>query len=235
MRQRLLIVDDEAPLREMLADYLSVYGFDVRSVPDGNGMRAELDRDGTNLVILDVNLVGESGYDLAREIAGRSRAGILMLTAVGDLPHRLEGLAAGADDYMAKPFEPRELLARVRSILRRLGEEEPEPGKRIRLGRCTFDPGGRKLVDADGADVPLTAMEFELISVLIRHPRQTLSRDRLSQLAHNRDLEPGDRSVDIRITRLRKKIELDPDQPAILLTVRGEGYVYVPSENASRL
>jgi two-component system phosphate regulon response regulator OmpR len=234
MRQKLLIVDDEAPLREMLAEYLSVHGFDVHAVPDGKSMRVELDRFGPDLVVLDVNLVGENGYDLAREIAGQSRAGILMLTAVGDLPHRLEGLAAGADDYMAKPFEPRELLARVRSVLRRLGEDEPELGKGVRLGHCTLDLVGRSIVDADGADVPLTAMEFELISVLIRHPRQILSRERLCQLAHNRDLQPGDRSIDIRITRLRKKIEIDPDQPAILLTVRGEGYVYKPSENAKR-
>jgi len=234
MRQRLLIVDDEAPLREMLAEYLSAHGFDVRAVSDGHTMRAELDRCGPDLVILDVNLVGESGYDLAREIAGRGSAGILMLTAVGDLPHRLEGLAAGADDYMAKPFEPRELLARVRSVLRRLGEDEPEPENRIGLGRCTLDLGGRRIVDADGADVPLTAMEFELISVFIRHPRQVLSRDRLCQLAHHRDLEPGDRSIDIRITRLRKKIEVDPEEPAILLTVRGEGYLYQPAENVAQ-
>jgi DNA-binding response OmpR family regulator len=234
MRQKLLIVDDEAPLREMLAEYLSVHGFDVHAVPDGKGMRAELDSSGADLVVLDVNLVGESGYDLAREIAGRSRAGILMLTAVGDLPHRLEGLAAGADDYMAKPFEPRELLARVRSVLRRLGEIEPEPENRIRLGRCTFDLAGRRIIDASGVDVPLTAMEFELISVFVRHPRQILSRDRLCQLAHSRDLEPGDRSIDIRITRIRKKIEVDPEEPSVLLTVRGEGYVYEPAQNVTR-
>ncbi|NGO53842.1 response regulator [Allomesorhizobium camelthorni] len=235
MRQKLLIVDDEAPLREMLAEYLSAHGFDVHAVPDGKGMRAELDRSGADLVVLDVNLVGESGYDLAREIAGRSRAGILMLTAVGDLPHRLEGLAAGADDYMAKPFEPRELLARVRSVLRRLGEVEPEPENHIRLGRCTFDLAGRRIIDAEGAEIPLTAMEFELISVFIRHPRQILSRDRLCQLAHHRDLEPGDRSIDIRITRIRKKIEVDPEEPSILLTVRGEGYVYEPAQTVTRL
>jgi len=234
MRQKLLVVDDEAPLREMLSDYLSTHGFDVRAVPDGQGMRAELDRFGPDLVILDVNLIGESGYDLAREMTQRSRAGILMLTAVGDLPHRLEGLAAGADDYMAKPFEPRELLARVRSVIRRLGDEVPEAENRTRIGRCMLDLGGRSMLDADGADVPLTAMEFELLSVFIRHPRQVLSRDRLCRLAHNRDLEPGDRSIDIRITRLRKKLELDPDQPSVLVTVRGEGYVYEPGQNATQ-
>jgi DNA-binding response OmpR family regulator len=233
-KQKLLIVDDEAPLREMLSEYLLAHGFDVRSVPDGAGMRTELDRFSPDLVILDVNLVGESGYDLAREIAKRSRAGILMLTAVGDLPHRLEGLAAGADDYMAKPFEPRELLARVRSVIRRLGEEERTPGNRIRFGRCILDMDGRTMVDPDGADVQLTSMEFDLLCVFARHPRQILSRDRLCRLAHNRDIEPGDRSIDIRITRLRKKFETEPDAPAVLVTVRGEGYVYEPAQGEAR-
>lgn len=230
-RQKLLIVDDEAPLREMLCDYLPVHGFDVRAVADGAGMNIELDRFGPDLVILDVNLIGESGYDLAREIARRSRAGILMLTAVGDLPHRLEGLAAGADDYMAKPFEPRELLARVRSVIRRLGEEERMPASRVRFGRCVLDMAGRTMVDPDGADVQLTSMEFDLLCVFARHPRQILSRDQLCRLAHNRDLEPGDRSIDIRITRLRKKFETEPDAPAVLVTVRGEGYVYEPARD----
>lgn len=230
-RQKLLIVDDEAPLREMLCDYLPVHGFDVRAVADGAGMRAELDSFGPDLVILDVNLIGESGYDLAREITGRSHIGILMLTAVGDLPHRLEGLAAGADDYMAKPFEPRELLARVRSVIRRLGEEEQAPANRIRFGRCVLDIDGRTMVDPDGADVELTPMEFDLLCVFARHPRQILSRDQLCRLAHNRDLEPGDRSIDIRITRLRKKVEAEPEAPAVLVTVRGEGYVFEPTRD----
>ncbi|RJT33363.1 DNA-binding response regulator [Mesorhizobium waimense] len=233
-RQKLLIVDDEAPLREMLCDYLPMHGFDVRAVADGAGMRAELDSFDPDLVILDVNLIGESGYDLAREITERSRIGILMLTAVGDLPHRLEGLAAGADDYMAKPFEPRELLARVRSVIRRLGEEEQAPANRIRFGRCVLDMDGRTMVDPDGADVELTPMEFDLLCVFARHPRQILSRDQLCRLAHNRDLEPGDRSIDIRITRLRKKVEAEPDVPIVLVTVRGEGYVFEPARNEAR-
>ncbi|UVC13931.1 response regulator [Mesorhizobium onobrychidis] len=233
-KQKLLIVDDEAPLREMLSDYLLMHGFDVRSVADGAGMLTELDHFSPNLVILDVNLIGESGYDLAREIARQSRAGILMLTAVGDLPHRLEGLAAGADDYMAKPFEPRELLARVRSVIRRLGEEERTPENRIRFGGCVLDMNGRTMVDPDGADVQLTSMEFDLLCVFARHPRQILSRDQLCRLAHNRDLEPGDRSIDIRITRLRKKFETEPDTPTVLVTVRGEGYVYEPAYDEAR-
>ncbi len=228
-RNRLLVVDDEAPLREMVQDYLSMHGFDVRAVPDGAGMWKEFERSAPDLVILDVNLATESGYDLARQIAGKSRTGILMLTAVGDLPNRLEGLAAGADDYMAKPFEPRELLARVRSVIRRLGEAETGATGMVRLGRCFFDRVGRKLVGPDGEDIPLTAMEFDLLSVFLRHPRQVLSRERLCELAHDRELEQGDRSIDIRVTRLRKKIETDPEKPAHLRTVRGEGYVYEPA------
>lgn len=228
-KQRILVVDDEASLRDMVSDYLTTHGFDVTAVAGGEGMRAEFGRLPPDLVILDVNLVGESGYDLAREIVARSRAGILMLTAVGDLEHRLEGLAAGVDDYMPKPFEPRELLARVRSIIRRLATDDKDPQDRIQLGRCILHSGERRVVTREGADVPLTAMEYELIAVFLRHPRQILSRERLSMLAHNRDLEPGDRSIDIRITRLRKKIEVDPDAPKVLVTVRGEGYVYEPA------
>ncbi len=228
-RNRLLVVDDEAPLREMVQDYLSMHGFDVRAVPDGAGMWKEFERAAPDLVILDVNLAAESGYDLARKIAGKAGTGILMLTAVGDLPNRLEGLAAGADDYMAKPFEPRELLARVRSVIRRLGEADTGEAGMVRIGRCSFNAVGRRLVGPDGQDIALTAMEFDLLSVFLRHPRQVLSRDRLCELAHDRPLEPGDRSIDIRITRLRKKIETDPEKPAHLKTVRGEGYVYEPA------
>lgn len=228
-RNRLLVVDDEAPLREMVQDYLSMHGFDVRAVPDGHSMWREFERAAPDLVILDVNLAAESGYDLAREVSAKSDTGILMLTAVGDLPNRLQGLAAGADDYMAKPFEPRELLARVRSVIRRLAEAPPEGSDLVRLGRCGFDPVGRRLVGPDGEDISLTAMEFDLLAVFLRHPRQVLSRDRLCELAHDRPLEPGDRSIDIRITRLRKKIEADPERPVHLKTVRGEGYVYEPA------
>lgn len=228
MRNRLLVVDDEAPLREMVQDYLSMHGFDGRTVADGAGMWAEFARVPPDLVILDVNLAAESGYDLARQLAGRSRAGILMLTAVGDLPGRLEGLAAGADDYMPKPFEPRELLARVRSVLRRLGEADSTASPIVCIGRCKFDQTGRKLVGPGGEDVPLTAMEFDLLSLFMRHPREILSRERLCLLAHDRDLAPGDRSIDIRVTRLRKKIENDPEEPTVLKTVRGEGYLYEP-------
>ncbi|KAB2956712.1 MAG: response regulator transcription factor [Rhizobiaceae bacterium] len=213
----------------MVQDYLSMHGFDVRAVPDGAGMWEEFARGAPDLVILDVNLAAESGYDLARQIAEKNRTGILMLTAVGDLPNRLEGLAAGADDYMAKPFEPRELLARVRSVIRRLGEVEADRPGLVRLGRCVFDSVGRRLVGPGGEDIDLTAMEFDLLSVFLRHPRQILSRERLCQLAHDRAFEPGDRSIDIRITRLRKKIETDPEKPAHLKTVRGEGYVYEPA------
>jgi DNA-binding response OmpR family regulator len=231
MARRILVVDDEPALRALLVDYLGAEGFEVRAVEGGAAMRAEMARAPADLVILDLNLPGESGLQLAREVAATSRAGILMLTAMGELPERLAGLRAGADDYMAKPFEPRELLARLRSILRRLGEPAaaaPPSGATVPFGRHRLDLEGRRLQGPSGEEVALTAMEFDLLAVFARHPRQVLSRDQLCRQAHGRELEAFDRSIDIRITRLRKKLEPDPDNPTVLRTVRGEGYVFEP-------
>ena len=179
---------------------------------------------------------GENGLAaLARLRAGGGRAGVILLTAAGTLGDRLAGLADGADDYVVKPFEPRELLARIRAVLRRLdaadgGAPEPAPAPRpaLRIGRCTFDTEARCLRDPDGAEIALTAMEYDLLDVFSRHPRQVLSRSRLAELAHGRPLAPGDRSIDIRITRLRAKIGEDARTPRTLRTVHGEGYVFDP-------
>ena len=159
---------------------------------------------------------------------------MILLTAAGTLGDRLAGLTDGADDYVVKPFEPRELLARIRAVLRRLDADEtppaPAPAARpaLRIGRCHFDTEARCLRDPDGGEIPLTAMEYDLLDVFARHPRQTLSRSRLAELAHGRPLEPGDRSIDIRITRLRAKIGEDARTPRTLRTVHGEGYVFDP-------
>jgi DNA-binding response OmpR family regulator len=180
---------------------------------------------------------GENGLQaLARLRAQGLRAGVILLTAAGTLGDRLAGLGDGADDYIVKPFEPRELLARIRAVLRRL--EAPGPGAApapapaarpaLRIGRCTFDTEARCLRGPDGAEIPLTAMEFDLLAVFARHPRQILSRARLAELAHGRPLAPGDRSIDIRITRLRQKIGEDARAPKTLRTVHGEGYVFDP-------
>ncbi len=237
---RIIVVDDEPDLRAMLEDYLAAQGFAVRGAADAR----ELDRllaaeEGPpDLLILDVNMPGEDGFAIARRLRAQgNRVGILMLTAAGDVPDRVQGLDGGADDYLAKPVELRELLARVRSVLRRLDAAAPDrgpvperrgPGRLARFGRCALDLDARRLLDEAGAEVPLTAMEYDLLATLARHPRQVLARDRLAELAHGRPLEPGDRSVDIRVARLRRKLERDPAEPAAIRTERGLGYVYDP-------
>lgn len=231
---RIIVVDDEPDLRLLLEDYLGAQGMAVRSAADGAELRERLREEPADIVILDVNMPGEDGFTVARSLrAAGSRVGIIMLTAAGAVESRLTGLDAGADDYLPKPFEPRELLARVRSILRRLeAERDPVPAacepRTVRFGRCRLDAEAHQLLDAEGRPVPLTAMEFDLLATFARHPRQVLSRERLAELAHNRPLEPEDRSIDIRIARLRKKIEHDPANPSTIRTVRGEGYLFEP-------
>ena len=228
---RIIVVDDEPDLRVLLEDYLTTHGLDVRCAASGPEMDALLHTAPADVLILDVNMPGEDGFAIVERLrrAG-SRVGIVMLTAAGAVESRLTGLGAGADDYLPKPFEPRELLARVRSVLRRL-ENEPAPAaaeRTIRFGLCRLDLDGHRLLDARGAEIAVTAMEFDLLATFARHPSQVLSRERLSELAHHRPLEPADRSIDIRITRLRRKLEPDPTQPTVLRTVRGEGYLFDP-------
>ncbi|MFO1050139.1 MAG: response regulator [Geminicoccaceae bacterium] len=228
---RILVVDDEPDLRLLLEDYLGAHGYAVRAVDSGGELDRALRAEPADVIILDVNMPGEDGFSiLARLRAAGSRAGIVMLTAAGAPEQRVAGLGAGADDYLPKPFEPRELLARIRSVLRRLGPPEPPPrvAHTAIFGPCRLDLDARRLIDGSGGEVALTAMEFDLLATFARHPRQVLSRERLSELAHNRTPEPDDRSIDIRITRLRKKIERDPAQPTVIRTLRGEGYLYDP-------
>ena len=234
---RILVVDDEPDLRALLCDYLGMQGFEVGAAADARELDALLAAGPADVIVLDVNMPGENGIQaLARLRAAGVGAGVIMLTAAATLSDRLAGLTDGADDYVVKPFEPRELLARIRAVLRRLeGTEAEAPGpaapparRAVRIGRCTFDTEARCLRAEDGAEIALTAMEFDLLDVFARHPRQTLSRGRLAELAHGRPLEPGDRSIDIRITRLRAKIGEDARTPRTLRTVHGEGYVFDP-------
>ena len=234
-RQRIIVVDDEPDIREMLQDYLTQHGYAVRAAADGGEVTRLIGEGPAELFVLDLNLPGEDGLAIARRLLAASRVGIVMLTARGDLDDRIRGLETGADDYVVKPVEPRELLARVRSVFRRLAAEAARRGaaaapatRRVRFGRCQLDLDGHRLCTPDGEDVPLTAMEFDLLETFARHPGQVLSRDRISELAHNRAWQPNDRSIDIRITRLRHKIEPDPDRPTVIRTVRGEGYVFDP-------
>jgi DNA-binding response OmpR family regulator len=233
---RILVVDDEPDLRALLADYLGMQGYEVGAAADARELDARLAEGPADVIVLDINMPGENGLEaLARLRAQGLRAGVILLTAAGTLNDRLAGLGDGADDYVVKPFEPRELLARIRAVLRRLeapgaraAPAAPPPKALLRMGRCTFDTEARCLRAPDGAEIALTAMEYDLLAVFARHPRQTLSRARLAELAHGRPLAPGDRSIDIRITRLRQKIGEDARAPKTLRTVHGEGYVFDP-------
>ncbi len=239
-KDSLLVVDDEPELVEILVEYFTGQGFDVRSAGDAARARAVLAEDAPQLAILDIRMPGEDGLSLARWIREHHKGmGIVMLTTAADVVDRIVGLEMGADDYVPKPFEPRELLARVKSVLRRLAEKTaaessgrapPVPG-RYRFGRCELDLAGRALLDEAGRAIPLTAMEFDLLKVFAENAGRVLNRDQLMELAHHRGWEVFDRSIDLRIMRLRRKIEPDPEKPEVIKTVRGVGYMYVPAES----
>ena len=231
---RILVVDDDSDVRFMLRRYLGRHGFDVEAVEDGARMREVIGEQQFDLVVLDLNMPGEDGISLARFLRDNHPVGIIMLTAAAEVVDRIVGLEVGADDYVTKPFEPRELLARIKSVLRRL--ENAGPGasagsaatdERMPFGGCILDLDARRLFDENGEEITITSMEYDLLKAFADHPNKVLSRDQLLNLAHNRDWEPFDRSIDIRITRLRRKIEPDPAKPQIIKTVRGAGYIYV--------
>ncbi|MET1162776.1 MAG: two-component system response regulator OmpR [Pseudoxanthomonas sp.] len=229
---RLLLVDDDPRLRDLLVRYLESHDFAVKGVGDGMQMRQALDRGHFNLIVLDLMLPGESGLDICRRLRGQGDSiPIVMLTAKGDEIDRIVGLEIGADDYLPKPVNPRELLARIRSVLRRSGAAAPGApqveGGEIRFGAFTLDHGRRELT-REGMPLKITSGEVAVLAVLLRHPRQPLSRDRLMSLARGREHEAFERSIDVAITRLRRLLEDDPRQPRILQTVWGVGYVYVP-------
>jgi two-component system phosphate regulon response regulator OmpR len=228
---RILVVDDDPSVRKMLAEYLSAHGFEVAQAASGEAMRAELARAVPAVVLLDVGLPGEDGLTLARYLRERHDVGIIMVTGQGDVVDRVAGLEVGADDYIAKPFDPRELRARLKSVLRRLEKKAPaRADSRVGIGRCFLDLKARTLSDAKGQEIPITSMEFDLLKTLVEHPNQVLSRDQLLSMTRNREWEPFDRSIDIRITRLRRKLEDDPAHPRVIKTVRGAGYMFIPSE-----
>jgi two-component system phosphate regulon response regulator OmpR len=233
---RVLIVDDDREIREMLAEYLASHGFEVATAESGTAMREALALGTPDVVLLDVRLPGEDGLALARFLRERYELGIIMVTAAGEVVDRIVGLEMGADDYVAKPFDLRELLARVKSVARRIqarprtAAAPPQAPQRVAIGRCSLDLKSRQLFGQDGAEVPITAMEFDLLKALVDHPNQVLSRDRLLTLTRNREWEPFDRSIDIRITRVRRKVEEDPENPKAIRTVRGAGYMFVPGD-----
>jgi two-component system, OmpR family, response regulator len=225
----LLIVDDDREIRDLLARFLKGHGFRVTAAADGRAMFEALSGGRFDLVVLDLMLPGEDGLSLCRRLRADSELPVIMLTAMGEATDRIVGLEVGADDYLAKPFNPRELLARVRAVLRRAGAPTragEAPGDAITFDGWRLDLSRRELRRPDGALVPLTAGEFDLLAVLAERPGRVLSREQLLDLTRGREAQPFDRSVDVQLSRLRRKIEADPKEPAIIKTVRGGGYVF---------
>jgi two-component system, OmpR family, phosphate regulon response regulator OmpR len=232
LKTRILVVDDDQRLRELLVRYLGGEGYEVRAVPDAAAMDKQLARDRYDLVVLDLMLPGEDGLAICRRLRAQDTApAIIMLTAKGDDVDRIVGLEMGADDYLPKPFNPRELLARINAVLRRRAPPgppgAPATGGVYPFGEFSLNLSTRALTRA-GKQVALTTGEFSVLKVLVQHPRQPLSRDKLMELARGREYEVFDRSIDVQISRLRKIVEEDPSHPKHIQTVWGFGYVFVP-------
>lgn len=231
----ILVVDDDHDIRNLLGDFLKQHGFSILLAKDGDEMQSMMSRYSPDLIVLDVMMPGKDGLSLCRELRATSNIPIIMLTAAGEAVDRIVGLEMGADDYLCKPFNPRELLARVKAILRRaqnIGSEkgQQEQGSFEFVG-WTLDRGARRLLSPDMLEVSLSTGEFTLLVALLERPQQVLSRDQLLDLTKNRMASPFDRSIDIQISRLRNKIEEDPKQPQIIKTIRGGGYMLaVPVE-----
>lgn len=234
----IVVVDDEEDLREMIQDYLIDQGFLVSQVSGGEELALLMAERPVDLVLLDINMPGEDGLSIARRLKARGDIGIIMVTANGETVDRIVGLELGADDYIAKPFDLRELLARVRAVLRRVtapGQQSATMGSEVRFGDHVLNLDTHRLFAADGSEVAITAMEFDMLRVFAQNPGKVLTRDRILDLAHNRDMEAFERTVDTRIVRLRHKIERDPAFPQIIKTVRGAGYIFVPQGHAPAL
>ena len=233
LKTRILVVDDDQRLRDLLTRYLGEQKFEVRAVRDAPEMDKQLARERYDLLVLDLMLPGEDGLAICRRLRAAGGApAIIMLTAKGDEVDRIVGLEMGADDYLPKPFNPRELVARINAVLRRKprGGVPGGPGAEDglhRFGAFEFNPATRELKKT-GKPVPLTTGEFSVLKVLVERPRQPLSRDQLMELARGREYEVFDRSIDVQISRLRKLLEEDPAHPRYIQTVWGHGYVFVP-------
>ena len=225
----LLIVDDDREIRDLLARFLRKHGYRVDTAADGRAMAKLLEAGRFDLVVLDIMLPGEDGLSLCRRLRATSDLPIVMLTAVGDDTDRIVGLELGADDYVTKPFNPRELLARVKAVLRRAGAPRPaaaaDGGRVLAFDRWRLDLARRELRAADGTLTPLTAGEYDLLAAFVEHPGRVLSRDQLLDLTKGRAAVPFDRSIDVQLSRLRRKIEPDPKDPRLIKTVRGGGYI----------
>jgi two-component system, OmpR family, response regulator len=238
--QHIIIVDDEAPAREMVGEYLKMHGFTVTLCDGGKSLRGAIETSVPDLVVLDLNMPEEDGLSIIRDLKSRTNVPVIMLTATASPIDRVVGLELGADDYIAKPCELRELMARIRSVLRRSTPARapattPESAgakaakeRLVRFGTKWLDLEAQALRDDEGNEHPLTASEFGLLKVFAANPKRVLSRERLLELANARDSEAFDRAVDLRIMRIRRKIEPDPTKPAVIRTIRGGGYLFSP-------
>jgi DNA-binding response OmpR family regulator len=226
----ILIVDDEPDVREVLEEYFAAHGYAVMGAESASVARAIAAAHSIDLALVDIHMPGEDGLSLARHLRERyAKIAIVMLTSSATVVDRIVGLEMGADDYVPKPFDPRELVARVKSVLRRTSSAGHADlgAERVRIGRCVLDVAAHRLTDENGVEVAMSPLEFDLLKALAEHPNRPLSRERILNL-NQRDWNPFDRSVDLRIMRLRKKIEPDPEHPQFIRTIRNEGYVFVP-------
>jgi DNA-binding response OmpR family regulator len=231
------VLDDEAEIATLLANYLQGHGFRVSQLRNGRALMALMPQDTPDLVLLDLGLPGEDGFVIARQLREHWRCGLIIVTGRGDAVDKVVGLEVGADDYVTKPFDLRELLARIKAILRRMAPADGHPaeagadiggGTKLLFGGWTLDTAARRLTDEHTREVMLTTGEFELLVAFARHPGRVLSRDFLLEQTRGREAAPFDRTIDVQVGRLRKKMEADAENPQLIKSVRGAGYVFVP-------
>jgi len=235
-RATILIVDDEPDVREVLDEYFVGHGYVALTAESAAAARELASARPIDIALIDIHMPGEDGLSLARHLRERyANVAIVMLTSASTVVDRIVGLEMGADDYVPKPFDPRELLARVKSVLRRTSSAARADlgAERVRIGKCVLDLAAHRLIDDAGNEVPMTPLEFDLLKAFAEQPNRALSRERILNLTQRRDWDPFDRSVDLRVMRLRKKIEPDPDHPHFIRTGRNEGYVFLPDGGAS--
>ena len=232
-KDRILIVDDDPEIRRLLADYLAKNGFETFVARNGREMWQALERHAIDLVVLDLSLPDADGLTLCRDLRAKSSLPVLMLTARGEDTDRIVGIEMGADDYLVKPFNPRELLARIKTILRRTRalppNLRPEPQRCLAFAGWRLDTATRTLLAPDGVMVPLSGGEYRLLRILLEHPNRVLNRDQLMELIHGREAEAYDRAIDVQVSRLRQRLRDDCREPQLIKTVRGEGYVLAAS------
>ena len=233
--EHILIVDDDTEIRQLLCDYLERNGMRAQAVANGHGMQAALANGKFDLVVLDLMLPGEDGLTLCRDLRARSNLPVIMLTARGEQTDRIVGLEMGADDYMQKPFDPRELLARIKAVLRRSQMLPPSTGvdaTRLHFAGWTLDVTSRQLISPDDVVVALSSGEYRLLNAFLEHPNRVLSRDQLLDLTSGRAATPFDRSIDVQVGRLRRRLSDTGQEPALIKTVRGEGYILAATVKA---